>query len=231
MTTCSSACRSPAHAAPAGVEIAPDGVAPKHALALEELEPRSRPRAFRSACPVPGAGAPALARRSGIVQQALHDPLDPLDGACASRAVIADRPRRCKHLDIGAQGAERIPDLVRHAGGEPADAGQLLDPHARGSARRAAPRPWPGSGRRAGRARRSSYDRRRTREIAAGEHIGLGGQHLQRPDDRAGGPGARRTATKTAVLPAQRDQRPAGLPKSPPRTGPWSARPGAPRRR
>ena len=84
---------------------------------------------LRSATPPPGApGRGVLPSRPGIVQQSLHNPVGPRDrGVHLGRDVRIAAPA-AEHLDVGAERAERVADLVGHARGQPPDSGELLDP-------------------------------------------------------------------------------------------------------
>ena len=73
--------------------------------------------------------APGPPLRPGVVQQSLHNPIDPADRDVHLAGDVGVAAALPEDLDVGPESAERIPDLVRHARGEAAEPGQLLDPN------------------------------------------------------------------------------------------------------
>ena len=98
----------------------------------------SRPRARRRRGPRAGPG---------VVEQSLHDALDPLDRACISVVTAGSAPATPQHLDVvrrspprdcGSRGPRRPPAGRSRPASRPAPLGLQ---------RRAALRPWPGTAR------------------------------------------------------------------------------------
>jgi hypothetical protein len=77
-------------------------------------------------CHVERDGLQRLVAGAGVVQQAPHDTIDALQLAGQAHDHLGVRPAAAQHLDVGPQRAEGVADLVRHAGGQATDAGELL---------------------------------------------------------------------------------------------------------
>jgi hypothetical protein len=98
----------------------------QHALRLQQLDDR------RSNV-VDGDGVRGRLARARVVEQAADDAVDSVD--LATDLLHRLRRRRvvpgvvAEDVRVGVDGGERVPDLVRHARREPADARQLLAAH------------------------------------------------------------------------------------------------------
>ena len=67
----------------------------------------------------------------GIVEEAAHDGVDALELARKPGHYfgVGPFPAAAQHFQVGADGTQGIPHLVRHPGGEPAHTGQFLAAH------------------------------------------------------------------------------------------------------
>ena len=114
------------HAGQPGLQVQREVAALEQPLALEKFDGGGH-RAVEVGLAWSLEPRPARAAlRPGVVEQSLHNAIDPANRDVHLRRDVGIAAPLPQDLDVGAEGAERIPDLVGHARGEAAEPGQLL---------------------------------------------------------------------------------------------------------
>src|SRR5205085_9312340 len=67
--------------------------------------------------------------RAGVIDQAANDAIEALDLACDAIGDFLLCPATAQHLEVRTDRAERVADLMRDAGCEASDTGELLRAH------------------------------------------------------------------------------------------------------